>query len=232
MSSKESYRVELRSAACHLNDRGLYCATKCRALELLVDLDVLPSTSSSVVSVRASVGPSTSAANGFRSFSHLHPDASCRRCVRSDSSAPTSAEAAVTPQAGVSYVSTPLPADDGFDGGSNDRYLLAKSYFDCREYWRAIYVLENQTGKKRPLRATTVAICSSCCLMKCIHHGTPNIDHDANPELISEYEVYGWPSLVIFKNGQEVPESKREGAITKVKLKEYLDNFLESTSVA
>ncbi|KAG6498204.1 hypothetical protein ZIOFF_046116 [Zingiber officinale] len=261
MSSKESYRVELRSAACHLNDRGLYCATKW-ALELLVDLDVLPSTSSSVVSVRASVGPSTSAANGFRSFSHLHPDASCRRCVRSDSSAPTSAEAAVTPQAGVSYVSTPLPADDGFDGGSNDRYLLAKSYFDCREYWRAIYVLENQTGKKvvffccyslylvcfaltalplftelvwylqRPLRATTVAICSSCCLMKCIHHGTPNIDHDANPELISEYEVYGWPSLVIFKNGQEVPESKREGAITKVKLKEYLDNFLESTSVA
>ncbi|KAG6474494.1 thioredoxin X, chloroplastic-like [Zingiber officinale] len=58
------------------------------------------------------------------------------------------------------------------------------------------------------------------------------IDHDANPKLISEYKVYGLPSLLIFKNGQEVPESKREGAITKVKLKEYLDNFLESTSVA
>ncbi|XP_042439765.1 anaphase-promoting complex subunit 8-like [Zingiber officinale] len=147
MSSKESYRVELRSAARHLSDRGLYCAAKW-ALELLVDLDVLPSASSSAVSARASAGPSTSAASGFRSFSHLHPDASCRRCVRSDSSAPASAEAAVTPQAGVSYVSTPLPADDGFDGGSNDRYLLAKSYFDCREYRRAVYVLENQTGKK------------------------------------------------------------------------------------
>ncbi|KAG6522479.1 hypothetical protein ZIOFF_019619 [Zingiber officinale] len=51
------------------------------------------------------------------------------------------------------------------------------------------------------------------------------IDHDANPELISEYKVYGLSSLIIFKNGQKVPESKREGPITKVKLKEYLDNF-------
>ncbi|KAG6495576.1 hypothetical protein ZIOFF_043402 [Zingiber officinale] len=170
MNSKESYRVELRSAARHLSDRGLYCAAKWfsipildfldtivmsnplslpgRALELLVDLNVLPSASPSAVSARASAGPSTSAASGFGSFSHLHPDASCRRCVRSDSSAPASAEAAVTPQGGVSYVSTPLPADDGFDGGSNDRYHLAKSYFDCREYRQDVYVLENQTGKK------------------------------------------------------------------------------------
>ncbi|XP_042402679.1 anaphase-promoting complex subunit 8-like [Zingiber officinale] len=147
MNSKESYRVELRSAARHLSDRGLYCAAKW-ALELLVDLNVLPSASPSAVSARASAGPSTSAASGFGSFSHLHPDASCRRCVRSDSSAPASAEAAVTPQGGVSYVSTPLPADDGFDGGSNDRYHLAKSYFDCREYRQDVYVLENQTGKK------------------------------------------------------------------------------------
>ncbi|KAI4328609.1 hypothetical protein L6164_020947 [Bauhinia variegata] len=53
------------------------------------------------------------------------------------------------------------------------------------------------------------------------------IDHDANPRLIEEYKVYGLPALILFKNGQEVPESRREGAITKVKLREYLDALLE-----
>ncbi|XP_062107945.1 thioredoxin X, chloroplastic [Humulus lupulus] len=57
------------------------------------------------------------------------------------------------------------------------------------------------------------------------------IDHDANPKLIEDYKVYGLPALILFKNGKEVPESRREGAITKVKLKEYLDPLLESTSV-
>ena len=58
------------------------------------------------------------------------------------------------------------------------------------------------------------------------------IDHDANPRLIEEYKVYGLPTLILFKNGQEVPESRREGAITKVKLKEYVDALLESISVS
>ncbi|XP_059633348.1 thioredoxin X, chloroplastic-like [Cornus florida] len=57
------------------------------------------------------------------------------------------------------------------------------------------------------------------------------IDHDSNPQLIEKYEVYGLPTLILFKNGQEVPESRREGAITKVKLKEYVDTLLESVSV-
>ncbi|KAE9618519.1 hypothetical protein Lal_00047280 [Lupinus albus] len=57
------------------------------------------------------------------------------------------------------------------------------------------------------------------------------IDHDANPKLIEEYKVYGLPTLILFNNGQEVPESRREGAITKVKLKEYVDALLESISV-
>ncbi|XP_010249669.1 PREDICTED: thioredoxin X, chloroplastic [Nelumbo nucifera] len=57
------------------------------------------------------------------------------------------------------------------------------------------------------------------------------IDHDSNPELIEQYKVYGLPTLILFKNGQEVPESRREGAITKVKLKVYLDALLESVSV-
>ncbi|XP_052114180.1 thioredoxin X, chloroplastic-like [Arachis duranensis] len=58
------------------------------------------------------------------------------------------------------------------------------------------------------------------------------IDHDANPRLIEEYKVYGLPTLIHFKNGQEVPESRREGAITKVKLKDYVDALLESISVS
>lgn len=57
------------------------------------------------------------------------------------------------------------------------------------------------------------------------------IDHDANPQLIAEYKVYGLPALIIFKNGKEIPESRREGAISKAKIKEYLDTFLESVSV-
>lgn len=58
------------------------------------------------------------------------------------------------------------------------------------------------------------------------------IDHDANPRLIEEYKVYGLPALILFKNGEEVPESRREGAITKAKLKEYVEAFLGSISVA
>ncbi|XWS63284.1 hypothetical protein CRYUN_Cryun06bG0082100 [Craigia yunnanensis] len=36
----------------------------------------------------------------------------------------------------------------------------------------------------------------------------------------------------IAQDGQEVPESRREGAITKPKLKQYLDALLETISVA
>ncbi|KAL4569958.1 hypothetical protein LXL04_025607 [Taraxacum kok-saghyz] len=58
------------------------------------------------------------------------------------------------------------------------------------------------------------------------------IDHDANPKLIQEYKVYGLPALILFKDGREIPESRREGAITKAKLKEYIDTLLKSESVA
>ncbi|EYU29042.1 hypothetical protein ABFS82_05G057800 [Erythranthe guttata] len=56
------------------------------------------------------------------------------------------------------------------------------------------------------------------------------VDHDSNPRLIEKYKVYGLPMLILFQNGQEVPGSRREGAITKVKLKEYVDKLLESLS--
>ncbi|PHT99219.1 Thioredoxin X, chloroplastic [Capsicum chinense] len=58
------------------------------------------------------------------------------------------------------------------------------------------------------------------------------IDHDANPKLIEEYKVYGLPTLILFKDGKEVPDSKREGAITKAKLKAYLDDLLKTVSIA
>ncbi|XP_060196114.1 thioredoxin X, chloroplastic [Lycium barbarum] len=58
------------------------------------------------------------------------------------------------------------------------------------------------------------------------------IDHDSSPKLIEEYKVYGLPTLILFKDGKEVPDSKREGAITKVKLKEYLEGLLKTVSIA
>ncbi|XP_057746914.1 thioredoxin X, chloroplastic-like [Arachis stenosperma] len=58
------------------------------------------------------------------------------------------------------------------------------------------------------------------------------VDHDANPRLIEEYKVDELPTFIHFKNGQEVPESRRECAITKVKLKDYVDALLESISVS
>lgn len=54
------------------------------------------------------------------------------------------------------------------------------------------------------------------------------IDHDANPQLVQKYKVYGLPTLILFKDGQEVSGSRREGAITKDKLKVYLDQLLET----
>ncbi|KAG7600069.1 Thioredoxin-like superfamily [Arabidopsis suecica] len=58
------------------------------------------------------------------------------------------------------------------------------------------------------------------------------IDHDANPKLIADFKVYGLPHFILFKDGKEVPGSRREGAITKAKLKEYIDGLLNSISVA
>ncbi|KAK4362403.1 hypothetical protein RND71_017644 [Anisodus tanguticus] len=62
----------------------------------------------------------------------------------------TATEAAFTstPAAGVSHVATPPVLEDDNEAIDSDFYLLAKSYFDCREYRRATHVLRDQTGKK------------------------------------------------------------------------------------
>eukprot|EP00267_Zea_mays_P058039 XP_023158075.1 uncharacterized protein LOC109946047 [Zea mays] len=54
------------------------------------------------------------------------------------------------------------PDDDAFDSGG-DKYLLAKTYFDCREYRRAEHVLQNQVGRKAVF-LRCYAFCMSACL--------------------------------------------------------------------
>ena len=48
------------------------------------------------------------------------------------------------------------------------------------------------------------------------------IEVDPNPELVEKYEVYGLPTIVLFKDGEVVSGSKREGAINLPKLKDHL----------
>ncbi|XP_030940966.1 anaphase-promoting complex subunit 8-like [Quercus lobata] len=120
MNSKESCRSELRIAIRQLSDRCLYTASKWAA-EQLMGIEQDP----------ANFTPSNTRFQWGSS--------SIRRRFRTN-------EITSTPIAGVSYVSTPvMEEDDAVDG---DFYLLAKSYFDCREYRRAAHVLRDQTGKK------------------------------------------------------------------------------------
>lgn len=48
------------------------------------------------------------------------------------------------------------------------------------------------------------------------------VEHDPNPKLIEKYKVYGLPALMLFKDGAEIANSKREGAVTKQMLLAYL----------
>ncbi|KAJ6809754.1 anaphase-promoting complex subunit 8 [Iris pallida] len=134
MGSKDTYRIELRSAIRHLSDRCLYSSSKWAA-ELLIGIE--PDT----------VSTSSSSRFATPSAAHSHTLRRRLRGVGSAGAATPSDHSAATPAAGVSYVTTPLPADESFgDGG--DSYLLAKSYFDCREYRRAAHALRGQNGKK------------------------------------------------------------------------------------
>lgn len=56
------------------------------------------------------------------------------------------------------------------------------------------------------------------------------IDTDSSPDLVKEYDVYGLPTLILFKDGKEVTKSRREGTINAKKLKELLDELLTSTA--
>ncbi|GAB2289936.1 anaphase-promoting complex component apc8 [Dionaea muscipula] len=121
MDSKEACRSELRDAIRQLSDRCLYSASKW-ASEQLVGIEQDP----------AKFTPSHTR---FQRGS-----SSIRRRFRTN-------EVITTPTAGISYVSTPVP-EDSDDVVDSDFYLLAKSYFDCKEYRRAAHVLRDQTGHK------------------------------------------------------------------------------------
>ncbi|XP_026436292.1 anaphase-promoting complex subunit 8-like [Papaver somniferum] len=124
MGSKETYRNELRTAIRQLSDRCLYTASKWAA-EQLVGIEQDP----------AKFTPShTRFQRGSSSIR--------RRFGGGGTNEPP-----LTPLAGVSYISTPIHEEDD-NNVDNDFYLLAKSYFDCKEYRRAAHVLRDQTGKK------------------------------------------------------------------------------------
>lgn len=73
-------------------------------------------------------------------------------------------DVASTPPAGVSYVSTPVMEEDEIV--DCDFYLLAKSYFDCREYRRAAHVLRDQMGKKSLFLRCYALYLVSCILFQ------------------------------------------------------------------
>lgn len=120
MGFRESCRFELRAAIHQLSDRGLYSASKWAAEQLLgIEQDPARFTPSNTRFQRGS--------------------SSIRRRYRT-------VDNVSTPPAGVSYASTPLPEED--EVVASDFYLLAKSYFDCREYRRAAHALRDQNSKK------------------------------------------------------------------------------------
>ncbi|MQL89598.1 hypothetical protein Taro_022172 [Colocasia esculenta] len=112
------------------------------AAELLVGIEQDKTLHTAAAATVARATPSSSG----RPQEHLRRDGSSFR--RSRLRHGSGGEAlAVTPIGGISYVSTPVPVDDAIDDGG-DYFLLAKSYFDCKEYRRAAYVLRGQTSRK------------------------------------------------------------------------------------
>lgn len=71
-------------------------------------------------------------------------------------------ESTSTPTSGVLHVSTPVMEEDEVVDG--DFYLLAKTYFDCREYRRAAHVLRDQNGKKSVF-LRCYALYLVCCIL-------------------------------------------------------------------
>ncbi|PWA95186.1 Cdc23 [Artemisia annua] len=126
--SKESCRNELRSAIRQLTDRCLFSAAKWAA-EQLVGIEQDPT----------KYPPSNT---------RLQRDCSSIRRRFQSTNDNEGVGVIGTPIAGTSYVSTPVLEEERESNADSDFYLLAKSYFNCREYRRAAHVLKDQVGKK------------------------------------------------------------------------------------
>ncbi|GBF89162.1 thioredoxin x [Raphidocelis subcapitata] len=55
------------------------------------------------------------------------------------------------------------------------------------------------------------------------------INHTPNPEIIATWKVYGLPTLMVFKDGQLVEGSHREGAVSKPVLLKYIQQHVPTT---
>ncbi|CAG9461972.1 unnamed protein product [Pedinophyceae sp. YPF-701] len=51
-----------------------------------------------------------------------------------------------------------------------------------------------------------------------------SVEVDSNPELTEKYDVYGLPTLMLFRGGEFVEGTKHEGAISKDKISAYLES--------
>jgi len=49
---------------------------------------------------------------------------------------------------------------------------------------------------------------------------------DSNKGLMEKYKVYGLPCLIVFRDGEEVAGSHREGAITRKDLGKYIEQHV------
>ena len=104
-----------------------------------------------------------------------------------------------------------------------------------------IIIVDDASFEKEVLQSETPVLidfwatwCGPCKLIsKVVEKAAPEfkgnlkivkIETDPNPILVEKYEVYGLPTLMVFKGGQPVKGSKREGAINLAKLKDYLQS--------
>ena len=139
-------KTELRQASRMLLDRGMYFAAQWAA-ELVTQMDD-PSTSTTTHP------PHQNTTTHSHSHSHHRPTSPPLKTKRllfsPDSSAtPPSAAAAVSPGVGSAVSVPPSPSGVAgqfpLPGPLDDVLLLAKTYFDMREYRRCAHWLESQT---------------------------------------------------------------------------------------
>ncbi|KAK9809061.1 hypothetical protein WJX72_008730 [[Myrmecia] bisecta] len=58
------------------------------------------------------------------------------------------------------------------------------------------------------------------------------VEADPNPSLVEKYKVYGLPTILLIKDGELVPGSPNEGAISKPQLIKWLEKHGVATASA